>query len=127
MTGEGARHGGLVFRAGGALTFAPVSAVVKLVVMPKVARVPGAPPSLLGVALVDGEAIPVVALGTSRAHMLVCIYLGERLGLVGIESLASGTFPADPTSPEGVRYEGASVPALDLAKVYSSLQRSPWS
>ena len=95
--------GGVVFRVGEARYFLPATTASKVLPMPAVARVPGAPVDLVGVALVEGEMVPVVDLGVSdappsrravtqaRPHtahrpMLVCTCLGERLGLVGLEA-----------------------------------------
>ncbi len=124
---DGARHGGLVLRAGNTKVFAPVGWVVKVVSAPRVEPIPGAPPTLEGVALVDGEAIPVLRVGPTRGPMLVATWLGERLGIVGLDPIASGTFPTDPASPQGVIHEGEPVPALDLAELYATVQRSPWA
>lgn len=124
---DGARHGGLVLRAAGKMYFAPIAIVVKVVSAPRVEPIPGAPPALAGVALVDGEAIPVLTLGPGRGPMLVATWLGERLGLVGLDPVASGTFPTDPASPQGVIHAGEPVPALDLAELCATVQRSPWA
>jgi hypothetical protein len=110
--------------------------------MPGVARVPGAPADLVGVALVAGEMIPVVAVGeldgrgshrpspTSRPRadnrpMLVCVVLGERVGLVGLEILATGFFP--PAEPEGVIHDDARVPLFDVGAVVARLREGRWA
>jgi chemotaxis signal transduction protein len=90
--------GGVVFRAAGELHFLPANVAIKLIPTPEIARVPGAPPDLVGVALVDGETLPVVAVGElprTRGAMLVVSHVGERIALVGLEVLATGRFEGD--------------------------------
>lgn len=89
MGGDAGGLGGVVFRASGELYFLPASVAVKVVPVPEIARVPGAPAELEGVALVDGQIVPVVAASGARERidqagkapevrgaMLVCSYLG---------------------------------------------------
>lgn len=96
---------GIVFRIGDGAFFLPAAVADKLLPMPTVTRVPGGPPDLVGVALVDGETVPVVAVGDPervlRARgardnlpMLLCTHLGERIGLVGLDVIATGRFEA---------------------------------
>ena len=134
--------GGVVFRVGEARYFLPATTASKVLPMPAVARVPGAPVDLVGVALVEGEMVPVVDLGVSdappsrravtqaRPHtahrpMLVCTCLGERLGLVGLEVLATGLF--EPTRGESVMHEGLEAPVFDVAAVVGRLRDSRWA
>ena len=60
--------GGVIFRIVDARYFLPASVASKVLPMPRVARVPGAPADLVGVALVEGEMIPVVAIGELDAR-----------------------------------------------------------
>ena len=124
--------GGVVFRVGEArYSSCPPPIACKVLPMPGVARVPGAPADLVGVALVEGEMVPVVAVGeldrrgsrrpptTSRPRadnrpMLVCIVMGERVGLVGLEIVATGFFA--PAEPEGVVHGDAAVPLFDVGR-----------
>ncbi len=134
--------GGVVFRAGGASYFLPATVASKVLPMPGVARVPGAPADLVGVALVEGEMVPVVAIGeldgrgsrrpptTGRPRadnrpMLVCVLLGERVGLVGLEVLATGFFT--PAEPEGVVYGEAVIPLFDVGAVVARLREGRWA
>ena len=48
--------GAVVFRAGEDLHFLPADIAIKVMPMPDVARVPGGPPELVGVGLVDRPA-----------------------------------------------------------------------
>jgi chemotaxis signal transduction protein len=110
--------------------------------MPGVARVPGAPVDLVGVALVEGEMIPIVdiAVGdappsrravtparprTENRPMLVCTCHGERVGLVGLEVLATGLFEA--TDGDSVVHEGVEAPVFDVAAVIARLRESRWA
>lgn len=135
--------GGVVFRIGENRYFLPAAVASKVLAMPGVARVPGAPAELVGVALVEGEMVPVVAVGeldtrgsrrpsspSSRARadhrpMLVCVVMGERVGLVGLEILASGSFA--PAEPEGVVYDDVAVPLFDVAAVVARLREGRWA
>jgi chemotaxis signal transduction protein len=133
--------GGVVFRVADALFFLPASIAGKVLPMPGVARVPGAPEELVGVALVEGEMVPVVAVGelgsrgprrsksdrprADNRPMLVCTYLGERIGLVGLEIVATGVF--DVPGGERVVHAGAEVPPFDVAAVVSRLREGRWA
>lgn len=120
-----ATAGGVVFRVGEDLWFLPASVAAQVVPVPAVARLPGARPEVLGVAVHAGEAIPVVSLGTSRSCMLVCSYLGERLGLVGLEVEATGRFAA-PTGEslhgESVVHEGRRARLFDVSAVVAAVR-----
>jgi chemotaxis signal transduction protein len=142
MTEERALTGGVVFRVAEARYFLPATVASRVLPMPGVARVPGAPTDLVGVALVEGEMVPVVAVGeldargsrrppaTSRPRadnrpMLVCVVLGERVGLVGLEIIATGFFP--PAEPEGVMHDDAVVPLFDVGAVVARLREGRWA
>ena len=141
MAEGAALAGGVIFRIADARYFLPASVASKVLPMPRVARVPGAPADLVGVALVEGEMIPVVAIGeldargsrrppsTNRPRadnrpMLVCDVLGERVGLVGLEILATGFFP--PAEPEGVMHGDTAVPLFDVGAVVARLRQGRW-
>lgn len=134
--------GGVVFRVIDAQYFLPATVASKVLPMPGVAPVPGAPAELVGVALVEGELIPVVAVGTlgipssrrtvspSRPRadnraMLVCTYLGERVGLVGLEVLETGLF--ETTDGDDVLHAGKTAPLFDLAAVVARLREGRWA
>jgi chemotaxis signal transduction protein len=133
--------GGVVFRVGEELFFLPATIASKVLPMPGVARVPGAPAELVGVALVEGEMVPVVAIGELEGRgsrrpkgsrrrpdsrpMLVCSYLGERVGLVGLEMLASGSFDVD--DADHVVHGGVPAPRFDVAAVIDRLREGRWA
>lgn len=124
--------GGVLLRIARERHFLPASIAIKVLPMPVVARVPGAPPDLVGVALVEGEMVPVVAVaelvptrsGRDNRPMLVCSYLGERVGIVGIEVIATGKFTGDETA---IEHEGERVAAFDVAAVLARLKEGRWA
>ena len=133
--------GGVLFRVAERLFFLPAAIATKVLPMPRVARVPGAPAALVGVALVEGEMVPVVAIGDLDARgsrrppsgdrpradnrpMLVCSYLGERVGLVGRESVATGRCSAE---GEAVTHEGVAAEPFDVGAVFSGLREHRWA
>jgi chemotaxis signal transduction protein len=135
--------GGVVFRVGDARYFLPAAVACKVLSMPDVARVPGAPTDLVGVALVEGETVPVVAVGeldgrgsrrppsTNRPRadnrpMLVCDVMGERVGLVGLVILATGFFPPAEAA-EGVVHGDTTVPLFDVVAVVARLRQGRWA
>lgn len=127
--------GGIVFRVGDEHFFLPATVAVKVLPLPEIARVPGAPPALVGVALVDGEPVPVVAIDVARAHaigasraaMLVCLHVGERIALVGLEIVRTGDFPADGHAADEVVVDGARARLFDLAAVVSQMREGRWA
>jgi hypothetical protein len=119
--------GGVVVRVEAGLVFVPATIAQKFVSMPKVVPVPDAPLGLLGVALVDGTVIPVVALGPHRDTMLVCTYLGEAMGIVGHTVVASGTFEAPLGLAGSVKCAAGIAKTLDLAALAASLSKNAWA
>lgn len=134
--------GGVVFRVSGALHFLPASVATKVLPMPGVARVPGAPEELVGVALVEGEMVPVVAIGelerrgsrrppagtrprADNRPLLVCTYHGERVGLVGLQIVATGLF--DAPDAERVVHEGVPASLFDVGAVVGRLREGRWA
>lgn len=107
--------GGVVFRTGESLCFLPATIAIKVTPVPDVARVPGSPRELLGVALVDGDMVPVIAVGTARTAMIVCSYLGERVGLVGMDVVAAG------------RVDTTEAKLFDVATEVAKLRVAPWA
>lgn len=124
--------GGVVLRIAKKRFFLPASIAIKVLPMPVVARVPGAPPDLVGVALVEGEMVPVVAVaelvparsGRDNRPMLVCSFRGERIGLVGLEVVATGKFIGDETH---IDHEGERIEAFDVAAVLARLEEGRWA
>jgi hypothetical protein len=120
--------GGVVVETDAGLFFVPASVALKFVAMPpKVLTVPDAPPGLLGVALIDGTVIPVVAVGPARDTMLVCTHLGEPIGLVGHTVVASGTFEPAQDLPGSVRCKAGIAKTMDLSSLAASLSKNAWA
>ena len=134
--------GGVVFRVADALFFLPATIACKVLPMPGVARVPGAPEELVGVALVEGEMVPVVAIGALDARgsrrpagaarrradhrpRLFCTELGERVGLVGLEIVATGHF--DAPDAESVVHDGIPAVLFDIGSVVGRLREGRWA
>ncbi len=121
------KRGGVVVRVEGGLFFLPATVALTLAPAPDVARVPGAPAGLLGIALQDGEVVPVIALGPEPGPMVVCSYLGEKVGLVGGAIVATGIFEVDAELGDAVRFGGERARPLDLASLYARVQGDGWA
>lgn len=131
--------GGVIFRVGAELCFLPAHIASKLLPVPRLARVPGAPPELVGLALVESETIAVVDVrppissnrpavpvrSSDLGAMLVCTYLGERVGLVGIDIVATGNFETAPA--ESVVWQDQQAHPFDLGAVITSLREGRWA
>jgi hypothetical protein len=117
--------GGVLLRVSATLVYVAASDAVKLAAIPHVTRVPGAPEGLLGVALHEGEILPVVAIGGERQSMLVCRHEGVQLGVVGGSVVGTGMFDAtqDGTS---VTYEGEIATRLDVADLSAKASPPSW-
>jgi hypothetical protein len=122
-----AKRGGVLLRLEDALWFVPASVALSLAPAPQVARVPGAPPALLGVALEDGEVLPVIALGPARGAMIVCSYLGEKIGIIGGEIVGTGLFDVDADAADAVRFGDERARSLDIASIYARVQGEGWA
>jgi hypothetical protein len=121
------KRGGVLLRVGGALHFVPAPLAVAVAPAPQVARVAGAPAALVGVAVHDGDVIPVLSIGHERGPMLVCAYLGEKIGLTGARIEGTGVYDVDPEAPDAVRLGGERATTLDLAAIYSRVQGEGWA
>src|SRR4051794_4255322 len=134
--------GGVLFRVAEQLYFLPATIASKVLPMPGIARVPGAPDELVGVALVEGEMVPVVAIGDLDARgsrrpppndrpradnrpMLLCSFLGERVGLVGLTILATGRFES--SDGDTISHEGTAAIAFDVGAVFGRLREHRWA
>ena len=122
-----AKRGGVLLRVGETLYFVPATVALTLAPAPQVARVPGAPSGLLGIALQDGDVLPVMAIGAERGPMLVCSYLGEKIGLVGGVVVGTGLFEVDPEAVDAVRFGVERARSLDLASIYAGVQGEGWA
>lgn len=110
-----------MLRVDGELRFIPGGVAVRVAPPVKVTAVPGAPPNLLGIAMVEGTVVPVVAIGGARADMIVCQHAGELVGLVGGEVVRAGRFDLADNRADVV-VNGERVRQLDLAQVYARVQ-----
>jgi hypothetical protein len=121
------KRGGIVLADGERAYFVPAEFAKKLVPMPVVARVPGAHLDLVGIAQVEGVVVPVVAIGQgARRAMLVVEHMGEPIGLVGADVLATGAFDAAGDGAS-VRHDGRVAKPLDLGAIYARLQAGSWA
>jgi hypothetical protein len=121
------KRGGVLLRLDGALHFVPASVALAVTSAPEIARVPGAPEALLGAALHEGEVVPVIAIGSARETMLVCSYLGEKVGLLGARVEATGLYEVDPGAADAVSHKGETARTLDLAAIYAQIQGDGWA
>jgi chemotaxis signal transduction protein len=108
MTDE--KRAGLVLRVDGALVFVPAALAATVTQVGKITRVAGAPEEMLGIAMHEGQVVPVVAIGRARTTtMLVCSHMGEAIGLVGAEVVEAGVTASEATP-------------IDLAAIYARIQ-----
>ena len=117
-------RGGLVFRVRSLWSFLPADVAIQVAPRPQIARIPGAPPGLLGLALTEGVILPVIELGGEPGPMIVCVHRGEQLGLVGVVDVESGMFPAGEGA--GVLFRGELVRTLDLEEIYARVHVVRW-
>jgi hypothetical protein len=109
-----ASRAGLVVRAPSGLHFIPAKLARSLVAAPEVSLVPGA---ALGMAMVSGEVVAVLPLGSAGSALVVCDVDGELVGFSGLVPEASGFFEE---AEGGVLFADEHVSDLDLA---AALQR----
>ena len=119
------RVGGVLLRVAGSLVYVAAADAVKLAPIPHITRVPGAPEGLLGVALLEGEILPVVSIGSDRESMLVCAHAGALLGIVGGSVVGTGMFD---TTPDGmsVRHGEEVATRLDVASLCARTSPPSW-
>ncbi|HEY4013219.1 MAG TPA: hypothetical protein VGM06_07765 [Polyangiaceae bacterium] len=120
MTDE-ARVGGLLLMADGVLRFVPATVAIRVASPPRITPVPGTPAALVGVTLHEGAVIPVIAIGSARGEMVVCLHGGELVGVVGGSVVHVGAFERAGAG-DGVMHEGHVVEALDVGVVYTQIQ-----
>lgn len=122
-----ARRGAVVLRVGADVLFVPAGVALEIAPLPKVTRVHGAPAELLGIALHDGDVLPVLSIGPERGVMLVCTYLGEALAIVGGEVLHAGILESSGEREEHVMHEGVRARLLDVGALYARVQTGGWA
>ncbi|MBN9164910.1 MAG: hypothetical protein BGO98_35935 [Myxococcales bacterium 68-20] len=134
------QHGGVAFRVAGELYFLPASIAMKVSPIPEMARVPGGPHALRGVALFEGNMIPVVdaldvldvleepsgEVREPTGAMLVCAVVGESVGLVGIDVVATGRFEAGEVVGE-VNVGGETARTFDVAAAIAKVREGRWA
>jgi hypothetical protein len=125
-TGKGDKRGGLLLRVDKVLHFLPAGSAVRIARTPELARVPGAPAELLGIAAHEGDVVPVVAIGEDRSNMVVCSFSGELLGIVGATVVGAGLFESE-ANGEQVSFLGETAKLLDLAEIYARLKGGAWA
>jgi hypothetical protein len=118
------KRGGVIVRHDGVLEFLPASVVVHIAACPPVSRVPGAPKPMLGIAYTNGEIVPVVDMcgAPTETPLIVCRVLGEPMGIVGCDVVATGFFESDPSAEGAVIADGAPARSLDLTATFARLQ-----
>jgi hypothetical protein len=117
--------GGLLMRIDGTLVYLPAAVALKLAPVPQIARVPGAPRELLGVALHGGEILPILSVGGARESMVVCTYAGALLGIVGGHVVGTGMFDIAEDGASA-SYKGETAIAFDLADLCAQVQTASW-
>lgn len=109
---------GILVRAGGDLGFVSVEIAQRVVPLPETSPVANTP---LAMALVSGQVLPVVALGSPTGVLVVCSLEGELVGFSGLEVERTGSFPA---TDGGVTFGERTLCDLDLASALRSLDAS---
>lgn len=107
-------------RVEGELRLLATSIAVRVMSLPPVTPVPGSPKDLLGIALYDGIAVPVIAIGSRRDAMVICQHAGELVALVGAEVVQWQSRAAE---LDATRSEECGPPFLDLSAICLSVQR----
>lgn len=125
MEATSSKVGGVLLRVAGELVYVAAADAVKLAPIPHITRVPGAPEGLLGVALLEGEILPVVSIGSERESMLVCTHAGALLGIVGGSVVETGMFD---TTPDGMsaRYGEETATTLDVPSLCAKTSPPSW-
>ncbi len=126
-----AGRGGILMRTGAeALVFISADEAVQVTALSALTRVAGARAPAVGIALAGGEVVTVLDVGKGdeergRAAVL-CNLGGERVALVGGSVVATGTFEAS-AEGDGVVWNGAHVPPLDLQALYAQAEAAIWA
>jgi hypothetical protein len=109
---------GIVVRAGVEHGFVPAAVAKSLVRSPITSAVASTP---LQMALVEGQVVPVVAVGSPTGELVLCEIEGELIGFSGLEVERAGTFEA---AEGGVVSDGRVLHDLDLQSVLRSLDQA---
>ncbi len=109
---------GILLRAGGELGFVPANVARQVVPLPTLSSVANTP---LAMAIVGGQVVPVVALGTARSALVLCDIDGEIVGFSGLEVDRVGLFEA---AEGGVTYQDRVVHDLELEAALRSLEQA---
>jgi hypothetical protein len=117
-------RGGLLFKVDGKRWFLAAEHALKVAPRPQVARFPGAPVGLLGLALSDGVIVPVLELGPHRGAMIIYVHRGEPLGLLGAADIESGMYSAG--NGLAVTVDGKGVVPLDVEALYTQVHAVTW-
>jgi CheW-like domain len=118
------RRGGVLLQVDDALCFLPAAVALRVVPLPRVTAVPGAPPELIGVALHEGTIVPVIAIGRARREMVICQHAGELVGLLGGHVVHSGSFDLVAGRADRVLYDGQPAQLIDLTAIYGRVLAS---
>jgi hypothetical protein len=110
------RRPGILVRAGGELGFVPAAVARQVVPLPTLSPVATTP---LQMAVVGGQVVPVIAIGSPTRALLVCEIEGEAIGLSGLEMERAGAFDA---IEGGVVVGGRTVRDLDVLGALRSLE-----
>ncbi|RYZ03221.1 MAG: hypothetical protein EOO73_28465 [Myxococcales bacterium] len=109
---------GVVVRLNGELRFLSAQSVRRFVPLPVLSDVAG---TGLTMALVDGQVLPIIAVGPRGSALTVCEVGAELVGLIGADPEAVGFFEADGS---GAMFHGQRAAALDVAElVRASVRR----
>ncbi len=85
MVGAPSEELGIVVESDQGERFLSSSVALRVVPMPELTTVPGAPREVLGVALHEGEVILVLSAGQRTAELLVCRIDDSLVGLAGLQ------------------------------------------
>ncbi len=107
---------GLVVLVAGTRRFVSAAFVQRVVRRPQVTPVPGA---ALGIALIDGTAVPVLEVGDDSHEVLLCRAEGQLVALGGVHVLTAGSFPQ---RGSGIELNGQQIPTFDVEDALRQLQ-----
>jgi hypothetical protein len=109
---------GVVVRLNGELRFLSAHSVRRFVAPPAISDVSG---TGLTMALVDGQVLAIIAVGSRGSALTVCEVAGELVGLLGLEPVDVGFFDAEGS---GVSFHGRTAKALDVDELVGSSART---